>query len=95
MTFSWLSDSQHAIDQVLFFPVEGGEGDLGAFCLPVCCLIWQRFVLFTVFWCTGPAARCLLQCGLNFFIVKHNPYVLWGCHALMTGVSIISDTRDG
>lgn len=93
--FSWLPDLQYAFGQVLSFPVEGEEGDLGVFCLPVCSLIWQRFVLFTLCWCTGPDARFLQQCGLNFFIVKHNPYVLWGCHALMTGVSIISDTRDG
>lgn len=52
-------------------------------------------MLFTVCWCTRLIARFLQQCGFHFFIVKRKPSVLGGCHTLITGVSIISDTRDG
>lgn len=58
--------------------------------------LWcSRGLLFTVCCCTQLVARFLQQCGFHFFIVKHKPYVLGGCHTLITGVSIISDVCGG
>lgn len=83
-----LAESQRAVGHVLSSPVK--ERGVTA-----CSLVWQRFVLLTVCWCTRLVARLLQQCGFHFFTVKHKPYVLRGWHTLVIGVSIISDTRDG